>query len=172
MNNELLVTLLSAGVIASAVEGLFSIVIALKNNKLIMKQNHNDHVFELQKIQYEQLSKAYDDLLKVLPEETRVSHILTNTNVAQPELSIEERVAEMEKIGKAASDEERILYNHYKNYSHLLRDEQNQIIEEIIKKHDELAEKQDIMWLETLVEFEDTYSKQVRERLSELTKIA
>ena len=62
--NDFYMQLLSAGVVVAIVEGFFSIFLAHRNNKLLLNQQKSEHHFEIQKTQYEQLTKAYENLKK------------------------------------------------------------------------------------------------------------
>lgn len=71
--NEIVVTLLSAGVIASLVAGIFSIVIAIKNNKAIKELEQLKVHYEKQEQLYKTIYSAREELLKALPPQNQVS---------------------------------------------------------------------------------------------------
>ena len=150
---------------------VFSIIIANRNNKLLKEQKKSDQQFEIKKIQYEQLIKAYNKLLESLPEEKKISHVLSNTNVGTEQIDEADVGLELENIGAIAAEEEMLLYNHYQNYNYLLNGEQISKIQAIIEIHDEKARTQDIMWLFTIVQFEEEYTKALRDKMVELTKM-
>ena len=71
--NEIIVTLLSAGVIASLVTGIFSILIAIKNNKSIKDLEQLKVHYEKQEELYKTIYSAREELLKALPPQDQVS---------------------------------------------------------------------------------------------------
>ena len=71
MDNRItiILELLSAGVIASLVAGIFSLVIAFKNNKRLVELEKSKQKFTVNQERYKGLREAYAELLNVLPEE-------------------------------------------------------------------------------------------------------
>ncbi len=169
--NDFYMQLLSAGVVVAIVEGFFSIFLAYRNNKLLLNQQKSEHHFEIQKTQYEQLTKAYEILMQELPEEKKLSHAFANSPIGSSELKRSEIESQLGNIGTVAAEEEMILYKHYQKYEYLLNDSQIKELEKIIADHDEKAQEQDPMWLLTIVQFEESYAQAIRDRLSELSKI-
>lgn len=168
--NDFYMQLLSAGVVVAIVEGFFSILLARRNNKLLLEQQKNEHNFEIQKTQYEQLTKAYENLMQELPEEKKLSHVITNSTIGSLGMERSEIESQLGNIGAVAAEEEMVLYNHYQKYSYLLNDSQVEELQKIIAEHDEKAQDQDPMWLLTIVQFEESYTNAIREKLSELSK--
>lgn len=168
--NDFYMQLLSAGVVVAIVEGFFSIFLAHRNNKLLLNQQKNEHHFEIQKTQYEQLTKAYEILMQELPEEKKLSHAFANSTIGSLEIEHSEIESQLGNLGAVAVAEEMILYNHYQKYSYLLNDSQVEEIQRIIAEHDEKAQEQDPMWLLTIVQFEELYAQAIRDKLSELSK--
>ena len=70
--------MLSAGVIASLVAGIFSLVIAFKNNKRLVELEKSKQKFTVNQERYKGLREAYAELLNVLPEEKLLGHIIIN----------------------------------------------------------------------------------------------
>ena len=77
MDNRItiILELLSAGVIASLVAGIFSLVIAFKNNKRLVELEKSKQKFTVNQERYKGLREAYAELLNVLPEEKLLRHI-------------------------------------------------------------------------------------------------
>lgn len=171
MGTDFYMQLLSAGVVVAIVEGFFSIIIAHRNNKLLKEQTKSEQQFEIKKTQYDQLTKAYNELLDSLPEEKKLSHAFSNTKVGTAQLDEDNVGLELAKIGSIAAEEEMLLYNHYQKYGYLLNEEQISKIQSIIEDHDEKAKAEDTMWLLTVVQFEDEYTQALRDKMVELTKI-
>ena len=165
---DIYIQLLSAGVIAAVVEGVFSIIVALKSNKLIRESTQNQINYDMQKTQYNQLTDAYNELTKMLPEEKRLSFVITNTDTTGTE---EENAESLLHVGGTGKTEEMILLNHYRQYGYLLNDDQLERLEEIIKEHDECVEKGDLTWLFAVVMFENTYFEIIKEKLRELSTV-
>ena len=168
--NDFYMQLLSAGVVVAIVEGFFSIFLDKRNNKLLLNQQKNEHHFEIQKTQYEQLTKAYEILMQELPEEKKLSHTFANSPIGSSKLKRSEIKSQLGNIGTVAAEEEMILYKHYQKYRYLLNDSQIKELEKIIAEHDEKAQEQDPMWLLTIVQFEESYAQAIRDKLSELSK--
>lgn len=80
MDNRItiILELLSAGVIASLVAGIFSLVIAFKNNKRLVELEKSKQKFTVNQERYKGLREAYAELLNVLPEEKLLGHIIIN----------------------------------------------------------------------------------------------
>lgn len=74
----IILELLSAGVIASLVAGIFSLVIAFKNNKRLVELEKSKQKFTVNQERYKGLREAYAELLNVLPEEKLLGHIIIN----------------------------------------------------------------------------------------------
>ncbi len=80
MDNKItiILELLSAGVIASLVAGIFSLVIAVKNNKRLIELENSKQKFIVNQERYKGLRDAYTELLNILPEEKLLGHIIIN----------------------------------------------------------------------------------------------
>lgn len=67
MDNRItiILELLSAGVIASLVAGIFSLVIAFKNNKRLVELEKSKQKFTVNQERYKGLREAYAELLNV-----------------------------------------------------------------------------------------------------------
>lgn len=66
-NTKILLELLSAGVIAALVTGLFSLVIAIKNNRRLVELENSKQSFTVDQERYKGLRDAYGELLSSLP---------------------------------------------------------------------------------------------------------
>lgn len=66
-NTKILLELLSAGVIAALVTGLFSLVIAIKNNRRLVELENSKQSFTVDQERYKGLRDAYGELLGSLP---------------------------------------------------------------------------------------------------------
>ena len=90
MDNRItiILELLSAGVIASLVAGIFSLVIAFKNNKRLVELEKSKQKFTVNQERYKGLREAYAELLNVLPEEKLLGHIIIEDQQLQNTLFI------------------------------------------------------------------------------------
>lgn len=77
-NITIILEILSAGVIASLVTGIFSLVIAVKNNKRLVELENSKQKFTINQERYKGLREAYTELLAILPEEKLLGHIIIN----------------------------------------------------------------------------------------------
>lgn len=122
MDNRItiILELLSAGVIASLVAGIFSLVIAFKNNKRLVELEKSKQKFTVNQERYKGLREAYAELLNVLPEEKLLGHIIINLPSQENGLSEAYEAADMNM---------KIMYSHFQKHGYLLSDdEQKEII--------------------------------------------
>ena len=126
MDNRItiILELLSAGVIASLVAGIFSLVIAFKNNKRLVELEKSKQKFTVNQERYKGLREAYAELLNVLPEEKLLGHIIIN-------LPSQKNFQEngLSEAYEAADMNMKIMYSHFQKHGYLLSDdEQKEII--------------------------------------------
>lgn len=125
-NSNILLQILSTVVIAAIVTGIFSLVIAFRNNKRLIELEKSKQKFLVAQEQYKELLNAYKDLLNLLPEENLLGHIIINSPLKEDSLS---------EYFKISDKNIKIMYSHFQKYCYLLtQDEQNMIntlIEEI-----------------------------------------
>ena len=122
MDNRItiILELLSAGVIASLVAGIFSLVIAFKNNKRLVELEKSKQKFTVNQERYKGLREAYAELLNVLPEEKLLGHIIINLPSQK----------NFQENGLSEADMNmKIMYSHFQKHGYLLSDdEQKEII--------------------------------------------
>ena len=70
--------LLSAGVITAMVTGLFSLIIAIKNNRRLLEIEKSKQQFTVEQERYKDLRSAYNELIELIPEEKHLGHIIMN----------------------------------------------------------------------------------------------
>lgn len=126
MDNRItiILELLSAGVITSLVAGIFSLVIAFKNNKRLVELEKSKQKFTVNQERYKGLREAYAELLNVLPEEKLLGHIIIN-------LPSQKNFQEngLSEAYEAADMNMKIMYSHFQKHGYLLSDdEQKEII--------------------------------------------
>ena len=121
MDNRItiILELLSAGVIASLVAGIFSLVIAFKNNKRLVELEKSKQKFTVNQERYKGLREAYAELLNVLPEEKLLGHIIIN-------LPSQKNFQEngLSEAYEAADMNMKIMYSHFQKHGYLLSDDE------------------------------------------------
>ncbi len=191
-NITFILDLLSAGVIASLVAGIFSLVIAVKNNKRLVELEKSKQKFTVNQERYKGLKEAYAELLNVLPEEKLLGHIIINfpsQKIRENGLSGAYEVAEMNM---------KTMYSHFQRHGYLLSDDEQKEIVKLIevidtitksiidmssdlqvndaendKNEDALVDKVHKKILERILkvaEFEETYYNLFKNNLSKLSK--
>ena len=181
MDNRITIILefLSAGVIASLVAGIFSLVIAFKNNKRLVELEKSKQKFTVNQERYKGLREAYAELLNVLPEEKLLGHIIIN-------LPSQKNFQEngLSEAYEAADMNMKIMYSHFQKHGYLLSDdEQKEIIDislslqvydvwneenedaSVDKVHEKILER-----ILKVTEFEETYYNLFKNNLSKLSK--
>ena len=124
-NITIILELLSTGVIASLVTGIFSLFIAFKNNKRLVELEKSKQKFTVNQERYKGLREAYTELLNVLPEEKLFGHIIIN-------LPSQKNFQEngLLEAYEAAEMNMKIMYSHFQKYGYLFsNDEQKEIVE-------------------------------------------
>ena len=133
-NSDIMLQLLSAGVIAALVTGVFSLIIAAKNNKRLVELEKNKQEFTVAQERFKGLRDAYSELLRMLPEEELLGHIIMNlpskADFQETGLSDAYEVAERNM---------KILYSHFQRYCYLLLDDQQKKVTDFIEKIDDVT---------------------------------
>lgn len=189
MNDKIIIEILSAGVIASLVTGIFSLVIAIKNNKKVLDIENIKQRFTITQERFKALKEAYSQLIDSLPEDQLAGHIIMN-------LPLKEGYHEdgLESSYEVAERNMKILQKHFQRYGYLLSaEEQKRImtfteeLDGIVKsfinaKSDchvyNIEENDDLNITRTIVEriikiteFEEIYFSCFRNSLSKLSNL-
>lgn len=69
MSDKIIIEILSAGVVASLVTGIFSLIIAIKNNRKSLDIENSKQRFTISQERFKALKEAYNQLLDLLPED-------------------------------------------------------------------------------------------------------
>ena len=133
-NMTIILELLSAGVIAALVAGIFSLAIAIKNNKRLVDLENIKQKFTINQERYKALKEAYDELLAKLPEKNLLNHIIINLP-AQNEF----QKKDFFEIYNAAEENMEIMYSHFQKYGYLFSDNEQQKINNLIEEIDAIA---------------------------------
>lgn len=136
MNNKItfVLELLSAGVIASLVAGIFSLVIAVKNNKRLVELENSKQKFTVKQERYKLLKEAYTELINVLPEEKRLGYIITNLT-SQNDFTNNTSST----IYKIAEKNMKIMYSHFRKYGYIFSDEEQKEIKDLVEVIDSIS---------------------------------
>jgi|GEM_PF-521568 len=125
MSDKIIIEILSAGVVASLVTGIFSLIIAIKNNRKLLDIENSKQRFTITQERFKALKEAYSQLLDLLPEDQHAGYIIMNLPLQDG----------FEENGLASSYEVaerniKILHSHFQRHGYLLsEDEQNSIID-------------------------------------------
>lgn len=133
-NITIILELLSAGVIAALVAGIFSLAIAIKNNKRLVDLENIKQKFTINQERYKALKEAYDELLAKLPEKNLLNHIIIDLP-AQNEF----QKKDFFEIYNAAEENMEIMYSHFQKYGYLFSDNEQQKINNLIEEIDAIA---------------------------------
>lgn len=136
MNNKIafVLELLSAGVIASLVAGIFSLVIAVKNNKRLVELENSKQKFTVKQERYKLLKEAYAELINVLPEEKRLGYIITNLT-SQKDFTNNTSST----IYKIAEKNMKIMYSHFQKYGYIFSDKEQKEIKDLVEVIDSIS---------------------------------
>lgn len=136
MNNKIafVLELLSAGVIASLVAGIFSLVIAVKNNKRLVELENSKQKFTVKQERYKLLKEAYAELINVLPEEKRLGYIITNLT-SQKDFTNNTSST----IYKIAEKNMKIMYSHFQKYGYIFSDREQKEIKDLVEVIDSIS---------------------------------
>lgn len=132
--NDLLTEILSAGVVASLVTGIFSLIIAFKNNRKLFEIENSKQRFTIIQERFTALKEAYSQLLDLLPEAQHTGYIIMNLPMQDG----------FEKEGLTSSYEVaerniKILHNHFQRYGYLLSEDEQKNIMDFIENLDNIA---------------------------------
>lgn len=141
-SSNVLLELLSAGVIAAFVTGVFSLVIAIKNNKRLTQLEKRRQQFTLDQERYKTIRDAYEELCMLLPDEKLLSHFMIN--LPSKKNFQENGLAEGFEI---ADENMKIMYSHFQKYSYLFSEDEQQLINSLIQGIDNIVK--DIINLNT-----------------------
>ncbi|MEJ8743509.1 hypothetical protein WKT07_08665 [Mediterraneibacter sp. HCN-7094] len=134
MNTTILLELLSAGVIAALVTGIFSLVIAVKNNRRLIELEKSKQKFTVDQERYKGLRDAYGELLRLLPEEKLLGHIVMN--LPSKEDFQENGLSESFKV---AEENMKILYSHFQKYCYLLLEDEQKTVANLVEEIDNVT---------------------------------
>lgn len=130
MNDKIIMEILSAGVVAALVTGVFSLIIAFKNNKRLLDIENSKQRFTIEQERFKALKEAYSNLLDLLPKEQRIGYIVMNLPLQENSL---------ESSYEAAEHNMRIMQNHFQKYGYLLSEDEQKKIADFTEVLDSIA---------------------------------
>ncbi len=184
--NNIALELLSAGVIAAFVTGIFSLIIAIKNNRKLVDLENSKQAFTMNQERYKSLEKAYNELYEALAEENQVGHFIMNLPLKK-----DFYINGLTEAFPIAENSMKIMYPHFQKYSYLFtKADQDTVIDKVekidffmkaivnksadVKVFDTMSTSSDsedmANWILKISEFEEHYFKLYRDNLSELCK--
>jgi len=131
---ELWLKLLSAGVVSSFVAGIFSLVVAIKNNRRLLELEKSKQKFTLNQERFKGLREAYAELLNLLPEEKRLGHVIMNLP--------SKRDFQEDGLAKAyeiAEENMKILYTHFQRNCFLFSEDEQKKVADAVEELDEIT---------------------------------
>lgn len=173
INTNILLEFLSAGVIAALVTGIFSLVIAVKNNRRLIELEKNKQKFTVDQERYKGLRDAYGELLRLLPKEKLLGHIVMN--LPSKKDFQENGLSEFFKI---AEENMKILYSHFQKYCYLLSEDEQKIVSNLVEEIDNVTKSiinfnsgiQIYNTDENSIEVFDTIHAKIIERIMKVTE--
>ena len=193
-NITIILELLSAGVIAALVAGIFSLVIAAKNNKRLIQLENSKQKFTADQERFKGLRDAYSELLSLLPEDKLLGYVIIN--LPSKEGFQENGLTESYEI---AENNMKIMYSHFQKYCYLLSDEEQEKVADAVKEIDAITKsiinlntgldiyntdedsgkedsfdtihKKIMERIVKITEFEDMYYNMLKNSLSKLSKL-
>lgn len=134
MINNVVLELLSAGVSVALVTGVFSLVIAIKNNRRLLDLENSKQRFTVTQERFKALREAYRELLNMLPEEKCVGHVIMN-------LPLQDGFQEngLASSYEIAENNMKIMYSHFQKYGYLLLDDEQKKVSSSIEELDNIA---------------------------------
>lgn len=134
MGNKFIIEILSAGVVTSLVTGIFSLIIAFKNNRKLLDIENSKQRFAINQERFKALKEAYSQLLDLLPEEQCVGYIIMN-------LPLQEGFQENGLVTsyEIAEKNMKIMQNHFQRYGYLLSGNEQKKVEDLTENLDNIA---------------------------------
>lgn len=133
-NITIVLELLSAGVIAALVTGIFSLVIAAKNNRRLIELENSKQKFTVDQERFKGLRDAYSELLSLLPEDKLLGHVIMN--LPSKEGFQENGLTESYEI---AENNMKIMYSHFQKYCYLLSDDEQEKVADAVEEIDTIT---------------------------------
>lgn len=133
-NTRFILELLSAGVIAALVTGIFSLVITAKNNKRLADLENIKQKFTMNQERFKALRDAYGELLSLLPEDKLLGHVIINAPSRE-----DFRESGLSEFYQIAEENMKIMYSHFQKYCYLFSESEKKKIVDLIEQIDDVT---------------------------------
>lgn len=155
-NTTILLELLSAGVIAALVTGIFSLLIAVKNNRRLVELENSKQKFTIEQERFKGLRDAYGELLSLLPEEKLLGHIIMNMPSRE-----DFRENGLSESYETAEENMKIMYSHFQKYCYLLSEDEQKMVVDLVEEIDNVTKS--IIILNTEIQAYNTAEEENRD---------
>lgn len=155
-NTTILLELLSAGVIAALVTGIFSLFIAVKNNRRLVELENSKQRFTIDQERFKGLRDAYGELLSLLPEEKLLGHIIMNMPSRE-----DFRENGLSESYETAEENMKIMYSHFQKYCYLLSEDEQKMVVDLVEEIDNVTKS--IIILNTEIQAYNTAGEENRD---------
>lgn len=155
-NTTILLELLSAGVIAALVTGIFSLLIAVKNNRRLVELENSKQKFTIDQERFKGLRDAYGELLSLLPEEKLLGHIIMNMPSRE-----DFRENGLSESYETAEENMKIMYSHFQKYCYLLSEDEQKMVVDLVEEIDNVTKS--IIILNTEIQAYNTAEEENRD---------
>lgn len=155
-NTTILLELLSAGVIAALVTGIFSLFIAVKNNRRLVELENSKQKFTIDQERFKGLRDAYGELLSLLPEEKLLGHIIMNMPSRE-----DFRENGLSESYETAEENMKIMYSHFQKYCYLLSENEQKMVVDLVEEIDNVTKS--IIILNTEIQAYNTAGEENRD---------
>ena len=110
------------------VTGLFSLIIAIKNNRRLLEIEKSKQQFTVEQERYKDLRSAYNELIELIPEEKHLGHIIMNLRSKENNGLFD--------VYEVAQKNMKILNTHYKKHCYQLAQEEQDKVNDAVEKID------------------------------------
>lgn len=135
-NFSFVIQILSAGVIASFVTGVFSLIVAVKNNKKLVELEKIKQKFTVERQRYEEIHDAYEKLNNLIPEREKLQYICMNL----PQTD-EAGIDSLSNLISVTDSNMSKMFEHFQRFGFLFSQNEKQEINAKLKEIDKTSEK-------------------------------
>ena len=133
-SSDVLLKFLTAGVIVVLIAGVISLIVAIRNNKRLTQLEKHRQQFTIDQERYKTIRDAYEELCMSLPDKNLLGHFVRNSLFKKN--FQENAILEGFKI---ASRNMMIMYSHFQKYGYLFSEDEQQLINNLIKGIDDIV---------------------------------
>lgn len=149
--DEIVITLLSAGVFTSLVTGIFSLIITVKNNKTLKYLEQEKEANQKQGQLYKTIFSAREELLSTLPPETQVRAYPVLETFSQGNSE------KLQELISSCVHSQRTIWIHFNKYCPYFSDDECKTFNKLNDEFIELCEKnKDFEYKYSVINSEDS----------------